>query len=445
MRAVYLDPVGGAAGDMILAALIDAGAPATEIVRALHTLPLPPGSFSLDVHRVVTGGIEATQLHVTAHEPGGPSDHGHHGHPQDHAHAHVHADAHSHAHAQAHAHGRTLGDLLALLHGSRLPGRAVERAAQVFQRLAAAEAKVHAAPIAAVHFHEVGAIDAVVDIVGTAVALELLGAETLRFGLLAPGHGIVHTAHGPLPIPAPATLELLTGIPLELGGPAGEWVTPTAAAILTALGTHAPGGATMTVERVGIGAGQRVRIDRPNVVRALVGVWSEDSRPEAANGSGVVRHEQVIVLESALDDLSPAALAFAIEGLRAAGALDVHTTPITMKKGRLGSLVTVLAPEALAETLAALLLRSTTALGVRMRREERRVLGRTWTAVETPFGSVRMKETQRPGVESGSIPDAAPEADDVARAAARHGVTFAVVAAAARAAWEASRGSGSGA
>lgn len=284
-----------------------------------------------------------------------------------------------------------------------------------------------------------------VDIAGTAVALELLGVETLRFGRLAPGHGIVHTAHGPLPIPAPATLELLTGIPLELGGPAGEWVTPTAAAILTALGTPAPAGAIMTVERVGIGAGQRVRVDRPNVIRALVGVWSEDARPEQANGSGVMHREQVIVLESALDDLSPAALAFAIEGLRAAGALDVYTSPIAMKKGRLGTLVTVLAPEALAETLAALLLRSTTALGVRMRREERRVLGRTWTAVETPFGSVRMKETQRPGVESGSIPDAAPEADDVARAAARHGVTFAVVAAAARAAWEAGRGSGSGA
>jgi len=433
MRAVYLDPVGGAAGDMILAALIDAGAPADEIVRALHTLPLRPGSFSVEVRRVVTGGIEATQLAVAAHEPGPPHDH-----------AHGHAHGHPHSHAPAHAHGRTLGDLLALLHGSRLPGDAIERAAAVFQRLAAAEAKVHATPIAAVHFHEVGAIDAVVDIAGTAVALALLDVEAIRFGRLAPGHGIVHTAHGPLPIPAPATLELLTGIPLELGGPAGEWVTPTAAAILTALGTPAPEGATMTVERVGIGAGHRERSDRPNVVRALVGTWAEDLAQAATNGAGVVHHERVMVLESALDDLSPAALAFALEGLRAAGALDVHTTAIAMKKGRLGTLVTVLAPEALAETLAALLLRSTTALGVRMRREERRVLGRTWTAVETAYGSVRMKETRRPGTGEQSIPDAAPEADDVARAATRHGVSYNVVAAAARAAWEAGRGSGSG-
>jgi uncharacterized protein (TIGR00299 family) protein len=411
MRAVYVDPVGGAAGDMILAALIDAGAPAEEVVAALNTLPWPRDSFALDVRRVVAGGLHATQLRVVAHGHG----------------------------------GRTLGDLLALLGAGRLPGRAAARAAAVFERLAAAEAKVHAEPVAEVHFHEVGAIDAVVDIAGTAVALELLGVETLRFGRLAPGQGVVATAHGPLPIPAPATLELLTGVPIELGGPPGEWVTPTGAAILVALGAYAPTGATMAVERIGIGAGQRTRSDRPNVVRVLVGEWSEPAPVVGANGAGLVRHETVVVLESALDDLPAAALAFAVEELRRAGALDVHLTPITMKKGRLGTLVTVLASEAAAEDLARLLLRSTTALGVRMRREERRVLGRTWTDVETPYGRVRMKETERPasGARSSTVRDATPEADDVAQAAARHGVSFSAVAAAAKAAWEARASSGS--
>jgi pyridinium-3,5-bisthiocarboxylic acid mononucleotide nickel chelatase len=421
MRAVYLDPVGGAAGDMILAALLDAGAPAAEVESALRTLPLPRESFALQVRRVVAGGLHATQITVDVHE-----------------------SAHEHGHGHGHGHGRTLGDILSLLHRSRLPGRAAERAAAVFQRLAAAEARVHAAPIAEVHFHEVGAIDAIVDITGAAIALELLGAETLRFGTLAPGHGIVHTAHGPLPIPAPATLELLQGVPIQLGGPPGEWVTPTAAAILTALGAHAPAGATMTVDAIGIGAGQRERADRPNVVRALVGPWSETAAARA-NGAGAIAHESVVVLESALDDLSPAALAHAVEGFRAAGALDVHLTAITMKKGRLGTLVTVLAPEAAAEALAALLLRSTTALGLRMRREERRILRRSFTDVETPYGPVRMKETERPSAGGATIPDAAPEADDVARAAARHGVSFAAVAAAAKAAWDARSGERHGA
>jgi uncharacterized protein (DUF111 family) len=224
-------------------------------------------------------------------------------------------------------------------------------------------------------------------------------------------------------------------------------VTPTGAAILTALGAHAPAGAAMTVERIGIGAGHRARSDRPNVVRALVGQWSEPAPVERANGSGVVQSETVVVIESALDDLSPAALAFAVEELRSAGALDVHLAPITMKKGRLGTLITVLAPEAAAEALARLLLRSTTALGIRMRREERRVLGRAWSEVETPYGPVRMKETVRPGAgaQLAGVRDAAPEAEDVARAAARHGVPFAVVAAAAKGAWEARRGPAAGA
>jgi pyridinium-3,5-bisthiocarboxylic acid mononucleotide nickel chelatase len=421
MRTVYFDPIGGAAGDMLLASLLDLGAPPREIEAALRTLPLPPESFALAAEPVAALGLRAVR--VSVHTPGASG-------------------------------GRTLAEILALLKAGNLPERALARATRVFQRLAAAEAKVHAEPIEVVHFHEVGAVDAIVDVAGTALALEWLGVEHVRFGRLAPGHGIVLTAHGPLPIPAPATLELLSGVPIELGGPAGEWVTPTAAAILTALGTPARGGALLTVERAGVGAGHRPRSDRPNVVRALLGEWSEGGAGANA-GAGpldaltiqdsVIHEGEIVVLETAIDDQSPAALAHALEELRAGGATDVYVTAVAMKKGRMGSLITVLAAPAAAEQLAQILLRSTSSLGLRLRREERRILGRSTTQVSTPFGLVRMKETQRPphpvpsSADGAAFLDAAPETDDVARAAVAHGVPFATVAAAARAAWEAAQ------
>jgi uncharacterized protein (TIGR00299 family) protein len=406
---------------MLLAALFDLGAPRAEIEAALRTLPLPPGSFTLEAEPVAALGLRG--LRVSVHTGGA-------------------------------AGGRTLGEIIGLLRAGNLPERALARAAHVFQRLAAAEAKVHAEPIEHVHFHEVGAVDAIVDVAGTALALDWLGVEHVRFGRLAPGHGIVSTAHGPLPIPAPATLELLTGVPIELGGPPGEWVTPTAAAILTALGTPARGGALMTVERAGVGAGHRPRHDRPNVVRALLGEWS-DGGARASAGAGdapaiadsVIHEGEIVVLETAIDDQSPVALAHALDELRAAGATDVYVTPVAMKKGRVGSLVTVLAAPGAAEHLAQILLRSTSSLGLRLRREERRILGRFLTQVSTPFGPVRMKETQRPphpapasgSADGNAFLDATPETDDVARAAIAHGVPFATVAAAARAAWEAAQ------
>lgn len=407
MRAVYIDPIGGAAGDMLLGAAIDLGAPIDAIRAALATIPL--AGYRLDAAGVEVGGLRATRVTVTVSED---------------------------------QPARTLPDILAMLGRSGLSPLARERAAYVFRRLAAAEARVHAQPLESVHFHEVGAADAIVDIAGTAVALELLGVEALRFGILAPGRGIVETAHGPLPVPAPATLELLAGAPIELGGPPGEWVTPTAAALLTALGSPAAG-VRLKVERVGTGAGHRARPDRPNVLRALLGeMIAEEVGPVGAApaGTDVVRTEEVVVLEAAIDDQAPAALAHAAGRLRAAGALDLFVTAVGMKKGRTGTLLTVLAPPAAAESLARQILRETTTLGVRLRREERRILDRTIREVATPFGVVRMKETRRPALDgtgqgAGDLLDAAPEAEDVARAADAHGVPFAVVAAAAHRAW----------
>ncbi len=404
MRALYVDPVGGVAGDMLLAALLDLGAPLAAVEAALSTLPLPPGAFTLSAERVAAGGLDAMRVTVTpAADP---------------------------------VHARTLADILALLAASGLAPRARERAVRVFERLAAAEARVHAVPVAAVHFHEVGAIDAIVDVAGTAAALEILGVDLLRFGLLAPGTGVIAAAHGPLPLPAPATLELLAGIPIRLGGPPGEWVTPTAAAILTALGAPAAPDLVFQVERVGIGAGHRPRPDRPNVVRAMIGEMEQVFAGGDGAEAGAVAREEIVVLAATIDDESPTALAHAAETLRAAGALDVTLTPVMMKKGRTGTELTVLARPGLAEALARTLLRETTTLGLRLRREERRTLPRRLVEVETPYGPVRMKETVRPAAGgAASLRDAAPETDDVARAARAHGVPFPVVAAAARAAW----------
>ncbi len=407
MRALYVDPVGGAAGDMLLAALLDLGAPLDGVKEALASLPLPTGCFDLVVDQVTVGGFKARRVRVS-----------------------VQADP---------AHHRTLADVLALIDGARLAPRVRERATTVFRRLAAAEARVHAVAADAVHFHEVGAVDAVVDIVGCAVALELLEVGTLTFGSLAPGSGIIESAHGPLPLPAPATLELLSGIPIRLGGPPGEWVTPTAAAILVALGAPVPPEFSFRPERVGIGAGHRPRRDRPNIVRVMLGDPAGhpcDFHREI--GGGLVEHETVVMIEAAVDDQPPTALALAAEHLRAAGALDVYLMPVLMKKGRAGTLLTVLARPEAAESLARRLLRETTTLGLRLRREERRTLVRRLVSVDTPYGPIRVKETLRPGgeVEGSAFRDATPETDDVARAARERGVPFAMVARAARTAWE---------
>lgn len=411
MRAIHVDPVGGAAGDMLLAALLDLGVPIGEVRSALGTLPLPAASYELSAERVEVGGFAATRVTVEVSEGG---------------------DRH-----------RTLDDLLRILSGSRLAPGARERAERVFRKLAAAESRVHAVPVDAVHFHEVGAVDAIVDIVGCAVALELLSVEEVRFGLLAPGTGMIDSAHGPLPLPAPATLELLHGVPIQLGGPPGEWVTPTGAAILTAVGQPSSPAANLRVERVGSGAGHHPRADRPNIVRLMLGELEE---PERSSGpdARVVSREEVVVLEAAIDDLAPNALSSAAEVLRAAGAVDVYLAAVGMKKGRVGTMITVLARPGEAEALARCLLRETSTLGLRLRREERRLLRRTSREVATPYGKVRVKETLRPpipspngapGADERAVIDAMPETDDVASAAARHGVPFSVVHSAAMDAW----------
>jgi uncharacterized protein (TIGR00299 family) protein len=335
-----------------------------------------------------------------------------------------------------------------MIGGAGLPERVARRATAVFESLGRAEARVHGTDPAHVHLHEVGAVDALVDIVGHALALEHLDVDAVRFGTLEPGHGTIEAAHGVLPVPAPATLELLTGVPIRLGGERGEWVTPTGAALLTTLGRSVARGPRMAIEQIGIGAGSRQRRDRPNIVRALIGTSlagadPEGVAPDAAGEPGV--GDEVVVLQAAIDDQTPEAIAHAAERLREAGALDVTLTPLVMKKGRQGVGLEVLAPVAAADLLARRILAETTTLGVRLRREERRVLPRAVRTVSTPFGPIRVKTTRRPGGAAAAgapgTPDMAPEAADVAAAARRAGVAFHQVAAAALSAARESPGS----
>jgi uncharacterized protein (TIGR00299 family) protein len=406
MRLVYFDCVGGAAGDMLLGSLISAGAPLPMILEGLRGLSLD--GYRVEVETTRAGVHEATRLLVDVTE--------------DHPH-------------------RTLTDILHLLEKGALPEGARRRAIAVFRRLATAEARVHGEGIDEVHFHEVGAVDALVDIVGTALALDHLGLDSVRHGPLQPGHGVVDTAHGLLPVPTPATLELLTGVPIRLGGEPGEWVTPTGAAILTALGEPVRSGPCMRVERVGVGCGSRRRRERPNIIRALVGELVEEDQPGMAGDDAPGEVEEISILEAVLDDITPEALAHAADSLRGAGALDVLLTPVVMKKGRSGVNLQLLAPSDAADRLARRVLAETSTLGVRLRREQRLVLPRRIVEVETAYGRIRIKETTRPASVPGAPPvrDGAPEAADVARAAGAAGVSFQAVAAAAGAAYRRDR------
>ncbi|HVP39807.1 MAG TPA: nickel pincer cofactor biosynthesis protein LarC, partial [Candidatus Saccharimonadales bacterium] len=382
VKLAYFDPLGGASGDMILGALVDAGAPLDELRAGLSRLAV--SGYSLEAGHAERAGIRAARVQVRLE--GGP---------------------------QPHRHLRDIRDLLAR---SELPDPVRERAGAVFERLARAEAKVHGTGVEVVHFHEVGAVDAVVDVVGACLGLALLGVEEVRFGRLPLGRGWVEAAHGRIPLPAPATVELLEGVPVELVDTEGETVTPTGAALLTTLGRCAPLPPGAVLRRAGYGAGAREFADRPNLLRVLLAEAGDAPRPG-----------EVAVLTAAVDDMSPEHLPFLMERLFEGGALDVYFTPLTMKKSRPGVEVTVLAPPALEAPLAAELLRHSTSLGLRVRREARLELPREVVQVATEFGPVRVKLARLPeGVR------AVPEYEDCAELARRHGRPLAEVFEAAR-------------
>lgn len=353
MRIAHFDPVTGASGDMILGALVDAGAPLEEIHRALATLPLP--EFRLEAREVRHRGMRVTQLTVEV--------------PDEAEHRH-------------------LPEIVRVLRAGRLSAPVVERSLRVFQRLAEAEARAHGISVEEVHFHEVGALDALVDVAGSALALEMLGVQRVTFSPLRVGTGEVRTAHGVLPVPVPAVLELTRGVPIVRTEIPGEILTPTGAALLTTWGRPS-GPEPFVTETVGVACGQRELPDRPNLLRVCLG---RSAAPAAAGEPPLPwEHDEIVVLETNLDDMTPEMLPSVVEELLSAGALDAWVTPVLMKKGRPGHLISALVEEGAAEAVARVLLRETTTFGVRRHRCARWKLARELREVETPWGPLRVK------------------------------------------------------
>jgi hypothetical protein len=393
MRIAYLDCASGISGDMTLGALVDAGADLAAIQAGIDSLGL--AGCRLVASEVKKRGFRATQV-VVHHEP-------------EHAHRHLH-------------------HITAMIDRSQLSPRARDLTTQIFHKLADAEAKVHGSTIEKVHFHEVGAVDSIADVVGAALGFDLLGIERIVCSPVPTGHGYVEIAHGRCSIPAPATGELLCGVPLASLDVEGELTTPTGAAIVAALASGFGPLPAMTVDRIGYGAGQK-DFPQPNILRILLGtqpvsIASGDHRPQV---------ESIVLLETNLDDCPGDAIGHTVERLFSAGALDVAVTPIQMKKGRPGLLVSVQAQRAEADALEAILFAETTTLGVRRIVVERNILAREPAEVVTPWGPIAGKVAH--------LPDGsqrfAPEYESCHRVSIDHRVPLADVLAATRQAFQA--------
>lgn len=391
-RAVlYFDCFSGASGDMVLGALLDAGLPLDELRRALGSLLL--AGVDIAAERVVRAGISATKFRVLD----GGADH--HRHDPDH---------HDHHDADTHHPPRHLSEILALVDRSALSPPAKDRAGRLFRRLAEVEAAIHQLPVERVHLHEVGAIDSIVDIVGAVHGLEWFGVDRVLASPLNVGGGTVKSAHGVLPVPAPATLRLLEGIPIYSNGVDAELVTPTGALLVGEYAQSFGPIPPMRVHTIGYGAGDRELGDRPNVLRVLVG---EEAGEEAM--------QRAVVIEFEVDDMNPQIFGPLMEQLYAAGAFEVFYAPVQMKKNRPGTLVTVVAAPSTREVLNAVIFRETTTIGVRFHEVDRECLDREIVPVQTPLGEIRFKLARRAGL----LVNAAPEFDDCTRIAREAGLS----------------------
>ena len=379
MKVLYFDCFSGASGDMVLGALIDAGVPLAEVRRALGSLAIDPDAVWTE--NVVRTGIRATKFCVR-------------GEDGEHTHTHGH---------EAH---RSLAEIGALIDGSALSAAGKARAKELFCRLGEVEAAIHGVTTDQVHLHEVGALDSIIDIVGTVHALEYLGAERVVASPLNVGSGTVRTAHGAYPVPAPATLQLLSGAPVYAGRQKAEMVTPTGALLVAGYaGSYGPL-PRLTVQTIGYGAGARDFPDAPNVLRVVIG----DAAAEAVSDATPTR---VAVIEAEIDDMTPQLFGAVMDSLLAAGALDVFYTSVQMKKNRPGTLLTVIAPPDARTALTELVFRETTTIGVRYRESEREVLDRTIVVVMTDVGPIRVKVARQ----RDEVLNVSPEFDDCVRAA----------------------------
>ncbi len=413
-RIVYLDCFSGISGDMLLGALLDAGAPRSAVERAVRGLKLK--GVRVATRRVMRAGFAATKFEVFARsggrdvEGGGHGvvvghDHGHH-HDHGPEYGHGHGGKHAHRHA-SHAHGVPAGEILARIRRGKLSARVKTQAAAVFERLARAEAKAHGKSVAKVHFHEVGAADAIVDVVGAVAALEALGIDAVHCSPLPMSRGHIHGAHGTIPVPGPATLALMRGLPVVPSEVTRELVTPTGAALAAGLASGFGPCPAMTIRATGVGAGARDLPGRPNILRAVVG---EAVAPDEA--------DVVWSVETNLDNLSGEVVGHVLEKLFRAGAVDAWTAPIQMKKSRPGVLLAALCPAAALAAVEGVLFRETTTFGVRRHRVERAKLDRRFVTVRTPHGRIRIKIGSR----AGAVVTASPEYEDCRAAAERRGV-----------------------
>ncbi|MGO9204489.1 MAG: nickel pincer cofactor biosynthesis protein LarC [Limisphaerales bacterium] len=423
MKTLYLDLSSGISGDMLVGALLDLGADARQLELKLQDLGLD--GYHLHIARGHKAGIAGVKFDV--HLQAGPQETSH-GHGHDHGHSHSHPPASSQgppSHPGSPAHGRTFADIRQLIQGSPLSPWAKGKAVAVFGRLALAEGRIHGVPPEQVCFHEVGALDSIVDIVGACIALELLGRPRVEASPIVDGTGWIECAHGRFPIPAPATLAVLgaRGIPLSQCEEPHEMVTPTGAALLAELVETFGPMQGLTAEKIGFGLGARDNQTRPNVLRALLGEVSATAALGVGEPSAAVaspsnsvhdwQTDTVTVLETNLDDITAEVLGHFAEKALAAGALDVFHTPIQMKKNRPGVLLSVLCACAEADKFTEMILLETTAFGVRRYAAQRRKLAREWTTVSTPHGNVEVKL----GRLDGRIVQAAPEYESCKRAA----------------------------
>ena len=365
MKLAYFDCFSGISGDMTLGALVDAGCPADLLRAELKSLQV--AGWKLTTERVWKNGMAATHVNVKTEDQ------------------------------QKH---RSLSTILEILKNSQLAPLVRERASRIFQKLGEAEAHVHDAPIEKIHFHEVGAVDAIVDIVGSCIGFQALGIERFASSPLNVGGGTAKMAHGVLPVPAPATARLLQGAPTFSNGVQRELVTPTGAAIVATLCNSFGPQPSMTVSAIGYGAGTAELEGQPNVLRIMIG--------ETADKVSSASDEEISIIEANLDDMNPQIYGYVLEKALLAGALDVYTTALQMKKNRPGTLLTILSRPEDTDTMMSLIFAETTTFGVRTHRAQRRALAREWVKVSTSYGPVRIKVSRS----NGHILHVTPEYDD---------------------------------
>jgi hypothetical protein len=412
MKTLYLDIFSGISGDMFIGAMIDLGADAHKLEHELEKLKL--GGYHLHVARKQKSGIEGVKFDVHLAD--------HHAHSHDHPHDHHHHDHdhhHDHHHHDEHDDSRNFSEIKELISRSKLSAWVKQKSVAVFGRVAEAEGKIHGLPADEVHFHEVGAVDSIVDVVGACIALELLGKPRVLAAPVVEGTGWAKCAHGRLPVPVPATLAILgaRGIGLTQCDEPNELITPTGAALLAEFAESFDPMENLVAEKIGFGLGTRDNETRPNVLRAVLGEQSKVQSPKSkVVASGLDwETDRIAVLETNLDDCAGEILGAFVETALATGALDVFHTPIQMKKNRPGVLLTVLCAEADADKFAELILRETTAFGVRRHLAERRKLRREFAEVKTPLGKITVKI----GRLGGKVIQAAPEFESCKKAAAR--------------------------